>query len=127
VLDRCERGHVAAGLGEDDLGGAASDAGDRAQQLDRRASGPSCALNRGREVIERLVEVIDVREDAPDHERVLGVEAAFQRLLEGGQFLAQLAAREIGQHAADRSSRTRARRASRAPSGPSCRWPRSPA
>jgi len=39
-----------------------------------------------------------VREDLPDHERVLVLEAADERLAQCGDLLAQLPTREFGEH-----------------------------
>jgi hypothetical protein len=64
-------GHVAAGLGDDHLGGAALHAGDRAQQLNRRRERGDLLLDRGREALDRLVQEVDVGEDLPDDQRVL--------------------------------------------------------
>jgi hypothetical protein len=71
VLGQREGAHVAAGLGDDHLGGAAADAGDRAQQLNRRRERAQLLLDHGRELVDRLVEVVDVRQDPPDDQRVL--------------------------------------------------------
>jgi hypothetical protein len=46
VLGGRESAHVAAGLGDDDLGGASLDAGDRAQQLKRRLEKADLLLDR---------------------------------------------------------------------------------
>src|ERR671931_184394 len=47
VLCCREDGHVTAGFGDDHLGGAAPDAGDRAQQFNRRGERAELFLNRG--------------------------------------------------------------------------------
>jgi hypothetical protein len=98
MLGRGEDADVAAGLGDDDLGGAAPDAGDRAQQLHRRRERAELLLDRGRQFVDRLVEVVDVRQDPPDDQRVLDVEAALERFAQRGDLLARLAARELGEH-----------------------------
>jgi hypothetical protein len=71
MLGRGKDAHVAAGLGDDHLGGAAPNAGDRAQQINRRRERGELLLDRGRELVDRLVEVVDVREDPSDEQRVL--------------------------------------------------------
>jgi hypothetical protein len=81
-----EGGHVAAGLGDDHLGRVAPDAGDRAQQLNRRCERAELLFDRGRELVDCLVEVVDVR-DPPDDHDVLGVETALQRSRSAGIFL----------------------------------------
>ena len=99
VLGRREGGHVAAGLGDYHFGRAAPDTRDRAEQLNRRRERAQLLLDRARELVDRLVEIVDVREDPPDDQDVLSVKAALQRCPQRGQLLAQLAAREIGEHA----------------------------
>jgi hypothetical protein len=81
-----EGGHVAAGLGDDHLGRVAPDAGDRAQQLNRRCERAELLFDRGRELVDCLVEVVDVR-DPPDDHDVLGVETALQRFPQRGDLL----------------------------------------
>ena len=55
-----------------------------------RRKGRSAPRSR-RESVDRLVEEVDVREDLPDDQRVLGVEAPLERLAQRGDLLAQLA------------------------------------
>jgi hypothetical protein len=82
-----ELGHVSAGLGEDDLGGAALDARDRAQQLDLLApERAELLLDRGREAVDRFVEEVHVREDLPDDQRVLGAETPSSASRNAGSF-----------------------------------------
>ncbi len=89
--------HVGADLADDALGAAALDAGDRAQQLNRRQERADLLLDRVREPIDLLVEEVDMGEDHPDPECVVRVEVALQRLAQRGDLLAHLAAREVGQ------------------------------
>lgn len=101
-LARCLAGregvHVAAGLSDDDLGGAPLDAGDRAQQLDRGGERGDLLFDRLGELGDRLVEVVDVGKDPPANQSVLGLEATLQRLAQRGQLGAQLALGELGEH-----------------------------
>ena len=70
--------HVGADLDDDAFGTAALDAGDRAQQLNRRRERADLLLDRVREPVDLLVEEVDVREDRADPERVMGVEVTFE-------------------------------------------------
>ncbi len=79
-------------------GGAPLHAGDRAQQLNRRCERSDLLLDGLGEFGDRLVEVVDVGEDASDDQRVPGFEAALQRLAQRGQLGTQLALREVGEH-----------------------------
>ena len=78
--------------------GALLDAGDRAEQLNRFGERGDLRLDHGGELGDRLVEVVDVGEDAADDQRVLCVEAALERLAQLRQLGAQLALGELGEH-----------------------------
>ena len=91
VLGGRERVHVDADLGDQHLGGALLDAGDRHQQLTLPGERGDPLLDLARQPVDRLVEEVDVREDLRDDQRVLGVKAAHERLPERGDLLAQLA------------------------------------
>jgi hypothetical protein len=93
-----ECAHITAGLGDQHLSGSTGDAGDRAQQLDRWRQRSQLLLDRVGEFADRFVEVVDVREDAPDDQRVLRVEAALERFAERREFGAQLALSEVSEH-----------------------------
>ena len=108
-----ERAHVDADLGDQHLGGALLDAGDRHQQLTLAGERGDPLLDLVREPVDRLVEEVDVREDLPDDQRVLGLEAALERLAERGDLLAQLPVREVGEHVGVGRALRPARRASR--------------
>jgi hypothetical protein len=119
-----EGGHVAAGLGDDHLCGAALHAGDRARQLNRRGERGDLLLDRGRQTLDRFVQEVDVGEDLPDDQRVLCVETALERLAQRGELRAQLAARDVGERVRVRRSATSASR-SRGRCGRAGRWRRS--
>jgi hypothetical protein len=110
-----EDAHVGAGLGDDHFGGAPLHTGDRAEQLNRRRERADLLLDRLGEQADLLVEEVDVGEDRADHDPVLGVEAALERLPERRQLLAQLALRELGEHG--RVGRTSAERVEHRPPG----------
>ena len=93
MLGGGERAHVDADLGDQHLGGALLDAGDRHQQVTLAGERGDPLLDLGRQPVDRLVEEVDVREDLADDQRVLGVEAALERLAQRGDLLAQLALR----------------------------------
>ena len=84
-----ERAHVDADLGDQHLCGALLDAGDRHQQVTLAGEGGDLLLDRPRQPVDRLVEEVDVREDLPDDQRVLGLEATDERLAQRGDLLAQ--------------------------------------
>ena len=65
-----EDAHVDADLGDDHLGGAPLNAGDRAQQLNGRLERGDLLLDRVGEPVDLLVEEVDVREDRADPQRV---------------------------------------------------------
>src|SRR6266508_5089056 len=92
-----ELAHVGADLGQDRLGGTPLDAGERAEQLNRFGERGELLLDAGREQLDLLVEEIEVGEDGGDDQRVLGVEAADERLLERRDLRAQLAPGELGE------------------------------
>ena len=73
---RGEAAHVDADLGDDHLGGAPLDAGDRAEQLNRRGERGELRLDLVGEQLDLLVEEVEVGEDRRDDQRVLGIEAA---------------------------------------------------
>src|SRR3954469_25813483 len=58
--------NVGADLGDDDLGGAPLNAGDRAQQLNRALESGDAFLDRVREPLDLLIQEIQVREDRAD-------------------------------------------------------------
>jgi hypothetical protein len=93
-----ERRHVGTDLGQDAFGAALPDAGDRAQQFNRRCERADLLLDRVREAVDLLVEEIDVRQDRADPERVMRIEAALERLAQRRDLLAHLAPCEIGEH-----------------------------
>src|SRR5439155_9916442 len=70
------------------LGGAPSDTGDRAQELNRGGERGDLLLDCLRELLDRLVEEVDVGEDPADDQRVLRAEATRERFPE----------REVSQH-----------------------------
>jgi hypothetical protein len=80
------------------LGGALLDAGDRAQQLNRRPERADLLFDRVREPLDLLVEEVQVREDRADQQRVQRLEATLQCLLQRRDLLAQLAAGQLGEH-----------------------------
>ena len=93
-----EAAHVDADLGDDHLGGALLDAGDRAEQLNRGGERVELLFDLVGEQLDLLVEEVEVGEDRRDDQRVLAVETADQRLAQGGDLRAQPALRQLGQH-----------------------------
>ena len=94
-----EHGHVDADLGDDaprrcgaatpGIVHSSSTAGrERAELL----------LDRVGEPVDLLVEEVEVGEDRADHQRVMGVEAALQRLAQRRELRAQPALGEVGEH-----------------------------
>jgi hypothetical protein len=88
VPRRDEAGHVRADLGQDALGTAALDAGDRAQQLNLAGERADLLLDHHRQAGDLLVEKIDVREDRSDPQAVVLIEVAGQRLAQQRDLLA---------------------------------------
>src|SRR3954454_3806053 len=93
-----EPGHVGADLSDHRFGTAALDADGCAQQLNRRRERADLLLDRVRESVDLRIEEVDVREDRADPERVMGVEATFQRLAQRRDLLAHLPARELREY-----------------------------
>jgi hypothetical protein len=92
-----EHAHVNADLGDDHLGGAPLNSGDRAQQLNG-------LLERGDLLPDRLgqtgdlpVQEVDVLEDRADPHGVQVIKAPLQRLLQSGDLGAHPAAGELGE------------------------------
>src|SRR6266480_7475378 len=89
--------HVCSELGDDHLGGALGDAGDRREQLELMLERAQALLDLGRERIDRLVQVVDVGEQLRDQQRVVGGEAARECPAKLRQLSPQLAARKLRQ------------------------------
>jgi hypothetical protein len=89
--------HVGAELGQDHLGGALRDAGNRAEQLTLALERANALLDLCRQCGDRLVEVLDVREKVRDEQRVVGREASLEREPQGRQLRPQLALGELGE------------------------------
>ena len=80
MRDGREHGHVESALGDQDLRGLGLDAGDRAQQLDGLGVRGERELDPLGQVLQRLVERVDVREQLSDHDPVmLDLKAALER------------------------------------------------
>ena len=111
-----EDGHVGADLGDDHLGGAPLHAGDRAEQLNRRRrKGAICSS-----IASESRSICSSRKSmwariCADDQRVLGVEAALERLAQRRQLLAQLPFGELGEHR--RVGRARDERVEHRPAG----------
>jgi hypothetical protein len=90
VRDGREAAHVQAALGDQHLRGVALDAGDRAQQRDRRLVRREDLVDAGIEIGDRGIEGVDVREQLGDHDAVVLDHKT------AGQRLAQL--RDLGAH-----------------------------
>ena len=125
VLGGREDAHVGADLGDDHLGCAPLNAGDRAEQLNGRRERGDLLLDRVREPVDLLVEEVDVGEDRADPQRVQLIEAALERLLERRELRAQPALAPGRRAPPGRSCRARARRASTDRRRRGCRWRRS--
>lgn len=82
---RGEVGHVDPNLGDEHLGHALVDAGDRIAQLNRLGERDHHPIDLGREGIDDLLDVVDVGQDVADHERVMSAEASLDRLFELGK------------------------------------------
>jgi hypothetical protein len=68
-----EDGHVAAGLGDDDLGDVPVDAGDRGRRLDGGRKRRDLRLDSGREGVQGCGQPVDPVRVQPDRERMLAV------------------------------------------------------
>ena len=93
-----EAAHVRADLGEQHLGGAPVDAGDRVQQLELTGERAGQLLDPLRQGRDRLVEEVDLGEHLPDQQRVVAGEAALERFAQRGDLLAQRALGQLGEH-----------------------------
>jgi hypothetical protein len=93
-----EAAHVGADLGQHGLGGAPLHARDRAEQFDRARERGELGLDLVGKQLDLLVEEVEVGKDRGHDQRMLGVEAADQRLALRRDLLAQLALRQLGQH-----------------------------
>ena len=94
-----EAAHVGAQLGDDHLGGALGDARNRAQKLTLALERAHALLDLCRERADRLIQVLDVRKQMGDQQRVVVAKAPLQRLAQQRQLRAQLAfgqIRELG-------------------------------
>ncbi len=91
MLGSQERAHVAAGLGDDHLGGATVDPWDRAERLNGRREPGDLRLDLGGELGDRSVEIVDVREHPADDDRVLVIESALERLAQRRELEPQFA------------------------------------
>jgi hypothetical protein len=92
-----EAGHVGPDLGQDDFGGAPVDTREGVEQLDLRRQRGEALLDLPRQPLDGVLEVLNVREQFPDDERMVRAEAPLQGLAQLGELLAQLAAGEVGQ------------------------------
>jgi len=92
-----ELAHVGADLGEQHLGGAPVNTGDRVKQLQRAGERGGQLLDPRRQRRDRLIEEVDLREHLTDEQRVVVGEAPLERFSERGDLLAQAALRELGQ------------------------------
>jgi len=70
---------------------------DRQQDVALRRERADALLDLCRQPTDRLVEEVDEREHLSDDQRVLAVEASDERFAQGGDLLAQPAARELGE------------------------------
>ena len=93
-----EAAHVGADLGEQHLGGALVDAGDRVEQLELTGERAGQLLDPLRQGRDRLVEEVDLGEHLRDEQRVMAGEAALERFSERGDLLAQRALGQLGEH-----------------------------
>src|SRR5205823_7794198 len=93
-----EAGHVDADLGHHPLGDPAINAGDRSQQVHLRGKRADGHLDLGGQRGERFIEEVELGEDRADEQRVVGTEAAEERLPQLRQLLAQRALGEVRQY-----------------------------
>jgi hypothetical protein len=82
--------HVGADLSDHGLGGAFGDAGDRGGRGDARCERAELLPDRVREPVDVLIQEVQVGEDRADHQCVVGLEAALQRLAQLRQLLRSL-------------------------------------
>ena len=122
MLGGREDGHVGADLGDDHLGAAPLNPGDRAEQLNGRGERGDLLLDRVGEPVDLLVEEVDVGEDRPDPERVQVIEAALERLFERRELGAQPALGQLGKHLRVGGALDQRRRASPGRRRRGCRW-----
>jgi len=90
--------HIQSDLGDDDLGRLLVNSGDRTQQfngLGERDSPFDYLLGY---LLNGFVKEVQMAEDLPEHKPVMISEAAFQCLLQFGQFLSQPPTGEVGQY-----------------------------
>jgi len=92
-----EAAHVRADLGQQHLGRALIDTGDRVEQLDLTGERARELLDAFGECRDRLVQEVDLGEHLPDEQRVVAGEAAFERLTQRGDLLAQRALGQLGE------------------------------
>ena len=92
-----ELAHVGADLGEQHLGGAPVNTGDRVQQLQLTGERGGQLLDPLRQRLNRLIEEVDLREHLADQQHVVVGEAPLKRFSERGDLLAQAALGELGQ------------------------------
>jgi hypothetical protein len=90
--------HVDADLGDDALGAAPLNAGNRAEQLNGLLERGHLFPDRLGQRSDLLVEEVDVRKDRADPDGVQMIKAALQRLAQRRQLGAQPALGEVGQH-----------------------------
>ena len=93
-----ETAHVGADLGQQHLGGALVDAGDRVEQLELTGERAGQLLDPLRQRLDGLIEEVDLREHLPDEQRVVAGEATLERFSERGDLRAQRALGELGEH-----------------------------
>ena len=92
-----EAAHVGADLGQQHLGGALVDAGDRVEQLQLMGERAGQLLDLRGQGCDRLIEEVDLRQHLSDQQRVMAGEAALERLPERGDLLAQRALGQLGE------------------------------
>src|SRR5207245_7269289 len=80
MAGRWKHRHVRADLGEDRLSRSALDPGDRHPALNLWGERAELLLDVGANGGDRLLEVVEVREDLAEQERMVGAEAARERL-----------------------------------------------
>jgi hypothetical protein len=86
-----------ADLGQQHLGGALVDAGDRVQQLQLTGERARQLLDPARQSRDGLVQEVDLREHLGDEQRVVAGEATLERCAQGGDLLAQRALGQLGE------------------------------
>ena len=112
MAGRREASHVDPDLGQDDFRSPVVDAWDGIQEPDLSCERDEAPLDLLGEPLDSVLEILDVREQLTDEERVVRVKVTLQRFAKLRELLAQLAFGELGKDRRIAGAPRRARRAS---------------